>query len=146
MGRRRRVKTRTYKEGDRLELQNILEPCTVECDTVAWKHPSYTFTDESGKVLACGGVILNDSSGEAWLNISKEASEEYKWSLCQYIGLYGALIMSNHGLESLYAYIQPDYEQGIKLAERFGFDCEGYVNGQLFYVKRRNKSWVYLEH
>jgi len=140
---RRRITSRKFEIGDREKLEDVIEPCNIKRDDSLKDNPSYTILEaETGKPLACGGIIIDDDGeGKCWLNLSKEAVDKYKFSLVQYIALHGAQIVSHYDIETLIAYVLPDLEEGKRLAEKFGFVCEGFIDGKLFY-RKYNRSWV----
>jgi len=142
MGLSGRITTRAFQAQDRFNLESVVEPCYLKEDDEMEASPSYTIIDkESKKPLACGGVIIENNAGRCWLNLSKEAVDSYKLSVCQYIALHGAQIVSQYKLESLFAFVLPEFEEGQKLLERFGFVCEGFIDDKLFY-RKYSRSWV----
>lgn len=115
-----------YQYNDRFELPDILEPRVSRCPEAEGRicsNPAWTLYYHDQRV-ACGGVfILWPGVAEGWLNVSTEA-HKHPIPFCRAVFRCRKWLVEERGIHRVQATVDPHFEHGIVLVERFGFKPE----------------------
>ncbi len=85
----------------------------------------YMFTlEHEGEVLGTGGFrLINSTTSWCWLDMSDKSGKHIR-TCYRVIKEWIDIFVKEHGLKRLQAYIEPDFEESIRMVAHLGFRYE----------------------
>jgi len=97
--------------------------------------PGYTVV-HAGKVIGCGGVIINGGEGEAWCAFSKSIPLKTALNMAIIVKKMLANIIEANHLRRVYARVGKNFRKGRRYVKFLGFKPVGPIGAEtLMYVR-----------
>ena len=128
---------RPYQHGDYESITDCVEPIAYEGNfDVIEGCGAYVTAVDGNVVLGCGGVVItDDDEGEVWVRLSKRVCHKPLQLLRILKGGFEGIKACE--IKTLRAKVQDGFEQGTRLAKKFGFSPTGEeitINGILYRI------------
>lgn len=96
------------------------------------KQTEFVYTlEHENKVLGVGGIrLINSTTGWCWIDISVEIKNHLQ-IFYRVVKEWMLELVEEKGIKRLQAYIEPDFEEAIRMAQHLGFEKESILENFL---------------